>query len=72
LVCTDPTSCLKCAPGYNLFNGICDISCQPNNGIITYSNPQGICVKICPYSYYGDNTSYACIKECPIKQFGSN
>ena len=70
-MCTDPQSCLKCAPGYNLFNGLCDISCQPNNGIITYSDPQGICVRICPFSWFGDNSSYACTKTCPLRQFGS-
>lgn len=72
MVCTDPTTCLKCIPTYNLFNGICDISCQPNNGIITYSDPSGICVLRCPTGWYGDNTTYGCKQLCPNKQYGSN
>ena len=72
MVCTGPYACLECQPGYNLFNGICNISCTPTATLITYSNPfTSTCVEICPNTYFGDNTTYTCTQNCPAKQYGS-
>lgn len=58
-------------PGFNLFNGICNISCIPQPNNITYANPSGICVNLCPNTYFGDNSTYSCTQNCPIKQYGN-
>lgn len=70
--CTSPSSCLSCVGGYNLFNGVCNISCKPTETSITYANPSGVCVSVCPYTYFGDNSTYSCTQACPSKQYGSN
>ena len=61
LTCTGPFSCLDCQPGYNNFNGLCSLSCIPQNGLITYAHPTtNECVQRCPNNYYGDNSTYIC------------
>ena len=73
LVCTGPFACLQCQVGYNLFNGICNISCTPTDTLITYSHPTtGVCMEVCPNGYYGDNSSYTCTDACPAKQYGNS
>ncbi len=55
-------------PGYNLFNGVCDLSCVPTD-IITYASG-GQCVTVCPPGSFGNNVSYACTGTCPPQQYG--
>ena len=70
-VCISLTGCLTCLAGYNLFNGICGISCIPTT-IITYANSAGICVEVCPAGTFGNNMTYACVTSanCPVQQYG--
>jgi hypothetical protein len=70
IVCISFTNCIQCKAGFNLFSGVCNISCIPTNGVITYSNPNGICVGTCPVPYFGDKSIYTCVQVCPNKQYG--
>ena len=70
IVCSSLATCLQCQSGYNLFNGYCSRSCIPTNGVVTYADPSGICVAVCPNTYFGVNTSYSCNQTCPQKQYG--
>lgn len=64
--------CTQCMAGFNLFNGICNISCIPQPNSVTYANPSGLCVTLCPPTYFGDNSTYSCKQNCPIKLYGDN
>jgi hypothetical protein len=70
VVCSSTTTCLQCKPTYNLFSGFCTRSCIPTAGVITYADPGGSCVLVCPTTYFGDNSTYSCTQTCPFGQFG--
>jgi hypothetical protein len=72
VICSSLTTCLQCKTGYNLFSGYCTRSCLPSGGVITYSDPSGSCVTVCPTGWFGDNSNnvYSCVQDCPTMQFG--
>jgi len=71
LICVSAISCSQCKSGFNLFNGNCNLTCIPTT-IITYANPSGACVTLCPPGYYGDNSTYSCTQYCPNKLYGDS
>lgn len=66
------STCLQCKSGYNLFNGYCGRNCIPTPTSITYADPSGTCVSVCPITYFGDNSTYSCTQTCPGKLYGDS
>jgi hypothetical protein len=71
IICSSLSTCLQCKAGYNLFNGYCSRSCIPTATAVTYADPEGRCVSVCPNTYFGDKSTYSCTQLCPSKLYGN-